>query len=395
MRPPSPARYRRGLLERLGLGAIAGPSGLMVLREIRRAPLRTALSSIGIAGAIALIILGRFGTDSIENYLEGTLRREQRQDLQVAFGRPAHPRVVGELARASGVLTAEGVRSVPVRARHDHLMREAVLLGLPRAATLRRLIARDGHAVAIPVDGVLVTRTLGEILNVGVGDRLELEVREGERPVVRPVVVGLVDDAVGLTIYARASLVADLEGDVGAISSVLLDVEPHQVAAVEARLRRSPHVIDVSDLDADIQRLRDMNGSMMDVWTAVSITLAACVIFGVVYNNARISLAARSRDLATLRVLGLSRAEVASILIGGLALDVAFAIPLGLLLGRGWAESFMNAIDRETFRWTVAVEPRTYATAAAVALVAAAASALLVRRKLDRLDLIEVVKTRE
>jgi putative ABC transport system permease protein len=240
-----------------------------------------------------------------------------------------------------------------------------------------------------------MTRTLGEILHLSIGDRVDLEVREGNRPTVRPVVVGFIDESVGLSIYGHAGLVAGLEHDLGAVSSALLKVDPAQIAAVEERLRRSPHVIDVSDLTHDIERLRDLNGSMMDVWTLVSISLSACVVFGVVYNNARIALATRSRDLASLRVLGLTRAEISSILIGGLALEVALAIPIGLVLGRAWGEVFMMNVDQETFRWSVVVAPKTYLLATAVALVAAAASALWVRRSVDRLDLIEVLKTRE
>jgi putative ABC transport system permease protein len=175
----------------------------------------------------------------------------------------------------------------------------------------------------------------------------------------------------------------------------LLKVDPPALPAVEERLRRSPHVIDVSDLTGDITRMRDMNASMMDVWTAVSIVLAGCVIFGVVYNNARIALAMRSRDLASLRVLGMSRREISSILIGSLSLEVAIAIPVGLLLGREWAKLFMESVDRETYRWAVVIAPRTYVLAAMVAVLAAAASALWVRRSLDRLDLVGVLKTRE
>jgi putative ABC transport system permease protein len=154
-------------------------------------------------------------------------------------------------------------------------------------------------------------------------------------------------------------------------------------------------VIDVSDLRADIGRLRDMNGSIMDVWTAISITLSACVIFGVTYNNARISLAARQRDLATLRVLGMTRGEIATILIASLALEVAIAIPIGLVAGRLWGLAFMKNVDQETWRWAVVVAPRTYVLAAAVAIVACAASALWTRRHVERLDLIGVLKTRE
>lgn len=396
MRPPTPARYRRGLIERLRLGALVGTGGTMVMREIERRPLRTLLSSIGIAGAVSLIILGHFGTDSLSNYLEAFFRREQRQDLAVTFDRPVDPRAVEELARVPGVLRAEGLRAVPIRVRHDQTSRDSVLMGLGTNADLRRLVARGGHEVAIPDDGVLVTTELGKILGVRVGQRLDVEVLEGDRPTVRPVVSGFVDEAVGLQIYARAGTVARLEGDLGAVSEVLLGVDPPRLPAIEGWLRRSPRVIDVSDVAAEVQRLRDMNGAAMDLWTLVSVSLAAAVIFGVVYNNARIALATRSRELASLRVLGLSRAEISAILIAGLAVEVALAVPLGLLLGRQWAIFFFtHAVDRETFRFPVLIEGRTYLLAAAVAAVAATASALWVRRSIDRLDLIGVLKTRE
>lgn len=396
MRPPAPARYRRGTLERLGLGGLAGPSGMMVLRELERRPLRTLLSSIGIAGAIALIILGHFGVDSLNNYLEAMFRREQRQDLAVAFARPVAPRVVAELASLAGVITVEGIRAVPIRVRHDHRLRDSVLMGLPSDSTLRRLVARGGHEVPLPADGVLVTTALGKILGLAKGDRVDVEVMEGSRPLLRPIVVGFVDESVGLQLYARTELVSGLTGDLGAVSAAMLKVDPVHLAAVEEALRRSPRVIDVSDVAADVQRLRDMNGAAMDIWTLVSITLAACVIFGVVYNNARIALAMRSRDLASLRVLGLSRGEISSILISEQAIEVALAIPVGLALGRQWAELFFTrAVDQETFRFQVLIEGRTYLLAALVAALAAAASALWVRRSLDRLDLIGVLKTRE
>ncbi len=213
MRPPSPARYRRGLVERLGLGAVVGVNGLIVLREIERRPLRTVLSSVGIAGGVALIILGHFGLDSLNSYLEKTLRREQRQDLSVAFDKPMDSRVVGALARMPGVLTAEGIRAVPVRARFEHRTRDSALLGLPSEATLRRLVEHGDRIVPIPADGVVITKTLGEVLGIGLGQRIALDLREGERHTVFPVVVGFVDESVGLFVYARAAMVAELEKD--------------------------------------------------------------------------------------------------------------------------------------------------------------------------------------
>jgi putative ABC transport system permease protein len=369
---------------------------MMILRELQRRPLRTFLSALGMSGAVALIVLGHFLIDSLGRYLDETLRQAQRQDLSVTFSHPLSQRAIGELARMPGVLAAEGLRSVPVRARFAQRQRDTVVIGIPANGDLRRLVARrDDRVVPVPPEGVIATKKLGEVLGIGAGDRIEVEPHEGDRRPVHPVVVGFVDEAVGMQLYARRDSVAALEHDEGAVSIALLRVDPRSLGAIEARLRRSPVVIDVSDPGGDADRLRTMYGSAMDVWTAVSVTLAACVVFGVVYNNARIALATRGRDLASLRVLGMSRREISTVLIGGLAVEVLLAIPLGILLGRLWSGFFMGALDQESFRWAVFIMPRTYLLAIAAALAAALASALWVRRSIDHLDLIGVLKTRE
>lgn len=396
MRPPAPAHYRRSGWERLGLSTFLGPTAMMVLREALRRPLRTLMSSFGIAGAVALLILGRFGMDSISYYFETVFRREHRQDLSVVFTHPIAPRAANELLRFPGVLAAEGVRAVPVRASFEQRRRDVVLIGLPDRASLQRLMTRRGQAQPLPEHGVVITKTLGEVLGLKLGQRIDLEVREGDRRRVYPSVTGFLDESAGMQVYATRQLVAQLSGDLGAVSSVLLRVEPDRLLDVERRLRSSPQILDISDTRNEMQRLRDMNASFIDIWTIVSIALSASVIFGVNYNNARIALAARSRDLASLRVLGYSRREVGSVLLGSLALEVGIAIPLGLVLGRVWAEQFMNmSLDPETFRFATTVSAHTYLMAAAVALASALASALWVRRNLNDLDLIAVLKTRE
>jgi putative ABC transport system permease protein len=269
-------------------------------------------------------------------------------------------------------------------------------MGMPESAMLRRLVERGGgHEVEVPAEGVFLTKTLGDVLGLNVGDRPEMDLREGERRTVRPVVAGFIDESIGLQVYASAGLLAELEGDLGAVSSVLLKVDPERVDAVHRRLRESPNVIDVSDVAGDMRRMLDMNASVINTWTAVSIVLAASVVFGVVYNNARIALAARSRDLASLRVLGFTRREISWVLLTSLGVEVAVAIPIGLALGLAWARQFMKTVDQETFRWQVVIAPSTYLLAVAVVLLAATASALWVRRNLDALDLVGVLKARE
>lgn len=396
MRPPSPARYRRGVFARWGLPSLVGPVGMMVFRESFRRPLRTAMSGLGIAGAVSLLILARFGMDSMESHFESTFRREQRQDLSVMFSRPVSPRVVGNLGRIPGVVTAEGLRAVAVRAQRGHRKREVLLLGFEDQGTLQQIIDRaTGRAVPLPDEGVLVSRKLGEIFSLSPGDRLELLVREGERATVYGQVAGFVDDSAGLRIYGTKDWVARLEQDNGAVSTGLLRVEPGQSESITERLSESPWVLDVNDLRAEMQRNFEMNSRAFDIWTAVSVLLACSVVFGVVYNNARIGLAARSRELASLRVLGFTRREISMVLLGSLAVEVALAIPAGMALGWLWAQQFTSTFDQEMFRFTALVAPRSYLLAVSVALIASALSAFWVRRNLDHLDLIAVLKTRE
>jgi putative ABC transport system permease protein len=115
----------------------------------------------------------------------------------------------------------------------------------------------------------------------------------------------------------------------------------------------------------------------------------------VVYNNARVALSLRSRDLASLRVLGFTRAEVSRTLLSELGLQVLLALPLGFLIGNWLTAMVVGTIHPERYRFPVVLSPRTYAFAALVVLLSSVVSALLVRRQLDRLDLIGVLKSRE
>jgi putative ABC transport system permease protein len=293
------------------------------------------------------------------------------------------------------VRQVEGLRAVPARVRHEHRVRDVVVIGIPRGATLRRLVARDGREVAVPPEGVVMTATLAEVLRLRPGDRPSVELREGARPVVRPVVAGLVDEAVGLQVYAREDLLARLEGDLGAVGSALLTVDPAHAGGLDARLRTLPRVLDVSAIRVEVQRLRDMQVEIEEVRAVICVALAAIVIFGVVYNNARISLATRARELGSLRVLGFSTREIAGILIGAMAVELAIAAPIGLWMGHGWARLLMRMADQEQFRWEVVVPPSTDLLAVGVAVLASAASALWVRRSVGGLDLVGVLKTRE
>ena len=396
MRPPAPGLYRPLLVERLGLARLISPAWRMVVRELERRPLRTVLSVLGIATALGTVVVGQFRDAAFEFLLDVQFTRVNRESLTVAFTDPVPLRAAGELAHLPGVTRVEGVRAVAVRLEQGTRMREVPLIGLEDGAELQRVVSRRTLApVPLPPDGLLLTRTLGEILGLRAGDTALVKVLEGERATHRLVVAGLVDELIGLQGYLRRDRLNRLLDETPSISSALLRVERGATPEVIRRLEELPRVASVTSHDAVVEKIREQTGEASAVITLVLTLFSATIAVGVVYNNARVALSLRGRDLASLRVLGFTRAEISRILLGELGCQVLLALPAGLLLGRWLTALVAGSIHPERMRFPVVISSRSYAFAVVVVLVASAASALLVRHRLDHLDLVGVLKTRE
>ncbi|MFW6050645.1 MAG: ABC transporter permease [Myxococcota bacterium] len=395
MQPPAPAVYRPILLDRLGLSRLLGQSARMVVRELERRPLRLLLSCLGIAMAVAILVVGRFFYDSLEYLMDTHFQVAMQEDLQVSFRKPQPERAVRSMGHMPGVLHAEGLRTVPVRMRSAHRERETMLLGYPDGGRLRLLLDEDARQVPLPVDGVVLTDMLAEILEVTPGDEVTLTTREGERDTHRVRVANVVSEMFGLQGHMRRASLERLLGQPPMVSSVLLSVDPHRMDDVRERLVEIPAVASVERKEAAFESFREQSAEMILTFTFVLAVFAAVIAVGVVYNNARVALSMRSRDLASLRVLGFTRGEISAILLGELAVQVLLAIPIGMVIGT-WASHWIASIvDPENFRIPAIISSRTYAFAAVIALGSGLLSALMVRRRLDRLDLIGVLKTRE
>jgi putative ABC transport system permease protein len=395
MQPPAPPIYHHSVFERQALGRLLGTSAMMVVRELRRRPVRTLLSSLGIAAAVGILVMGRFGYDSFEFMMHDVYHRENRGDVMMSLMEPVPEEDLRALAHLPGVIDVEGTRTVPVRFRAGPVWRDSAILGVADQPRLRRVLDRDAREVTLPAGGLAISRKLGEILGVGVGDAVEVEIREGNRGWLTMPVAALVDDAFGLLGYMRQSALHQAIGEEVSVNGVQLRVDPGHEAEIRERLVDMPMVGRVVRKQAVIDRFYQQTGETMGFMTFILTAFAATIAIGVVYNNARVALSMRSRDLASLRVLGFTRGEISAILLGELAVQVLLAIPIGLWLGTQWARSVMAGVDPEVYRMPVTISAYTYAFAVAVAVASGIASALLVRRKLDHLDLIGVLKTRE
>jgi len=319
----------------------------------------------------------------------------QREDLAVSFVEPTSTSAVQELAAMRGVLHAEPSRSVAARLRHGHREQTIVLEGLPRDAYLRRVMDPDLQPLSIPSSGVLLAGRLGELLDVRPGDHIEVEVLEGERRRTELVIAGLSEQYVGLGAYMDIDALNRLAGSGQAVSGVLLMIDDAYTDEITSRLRDRPRVAAIMAHDRAIEAVQELFESSMLVMTAVLSLFAGIIAFGVIYNSARISLSERDRELASLRVLGFYRSEVAYILLGELGMLVLLAIPAGFLLGAWGAYAMVGSLESDMYQIPVVLQPATFATAAVIVLVAAVVSALAVVRRLNRLDLVGVLKTRE
>ncbi len=393
MRPESPPVYRRTFLDTLY--AVVSPVARMVLRDVQRRPFRLAVSATSIALATAITVAGGVMNDSMEEMLRLEFEVSQRQDVTAMLDRARPWRAVVDAAAIPGVERAEGERIVPVRIHAGHVTRSTAILGLDPRIELRRLLGVDGRPLSLPPAGLSLSRVLANELGVRAGDSVEVEVLEGRRQRAVLPVAALVDDLLGLSAYMDARELTAWLGEGRAVNGLLLSVDPTEVDAVTARLVALPAVASISRPSIDRGLVRAEEGDVMTVFQIILAAFAAAIAIGVVYNNARIAFETRSRDLATMRILGFTRAELAFVLLGEQAIQVVLGVVPGLPLGRALGAITLATIDKELLRIPVFVAPPSYVRAACVVLLAAVASALLVLRRSDRLDLVSVLKARD
>ena len=393
MRPEAPPAYHATSLDRWYRAL--PPIARMVLRDAQRRPLRLLLSAGSIALATAIVVAGSVFGDSIGEVLRLQFEVSHREAVTITLDDTRPWRAVRDVAHIPGVVNAEGERAVPVRLRAGPRFRTTAILGLRPDMDLLRLLDVEKRPLVLPPAGLSMSRVLADALGLHAGDEVEIEVLESDRRKLRVPVAALVDDLLGLFAYMDASDLARLLDEPPRVNVVLAAVEAHDIDEVTERLNALPRVASVSrpDLDRGL-----VFAQVADVFTVLSLMLAlfaTAIAVGVVYNNARIALEMRSRDLATMRILGFTRGELAALLLGEQAIQVVLGIAPGLLLGRKIGGLALATIDREMLRIPLSLSPPSYVSAVCVVTFAALASALIVRRRSDRLDLVAVLKARD
>jgi putative ABC transport system permease protein len=311
MRPEPPARYQVSFIERLGLKRWLDQPSRMILRNLARRPVRTALSTVGIAASCAILMVSSFFWDAIQHVMHVQFQLVQQEDIAVTFLEPTSGRARHELARLPGVRRAEGYRTAPVRLVNGQRSYRTVIQGLEPGAKLRRVLDDALVPCEVPEAGLVLTAHLArEILDVREGDEVTVEVLELDHPVRRVRVVRLVEEYIGVSGYMSLPALNRLLGEGDAISGAHLAVEPGGEPAVFAALDERPRVAGALSRKGASQAFRKTMAEQMRTFAFFNTILASSIALGVVYNAARIALAERGRELASLRVLGFTRGEV-------------------------------------------------------------------------------------
>jgi putative ABC transport system permease protein len=395
LRPPAPAEFRPLLLERLGYVELLSSAQRMIMRNLERRPVRAASTVAGIAGSVAILIAGTFWADALEWFIDVQFNQVERADVHVGFAEPVERGVRRELARLPGVAEVEVRRTVPVRLRAGHRSYRTGITGVEDRTTLQRILDAELREAKPVPGGVLLTTRLAERLGVRPGDRVLAELLEGRRVKAEVRVSGTVREMAGMNAWMRLEDLNRLAREGPLVSSAGLRVAARDEVALLQRLKEVPGAAVVIVTRSLLDTFRETSARNVMFFTTVLSIFAATIAVGVVYNNARIQLAERAWELASLRVLGFTRREVSVLLLGELAVEIALAIPLGCVAGFWLAALLVALMPHEAMEFPLVIFPSTYVYAGAVVLAAGAVSALIVRDRIDNLDLVAVLKTRE
>jgi putative ABC transport system permease protein len=395
MRPPSPPMFRRSRLARLRLTRLIDQPTRIVLRQAGRWPLRSFVTSAGIAMSVAVLVISMQWLDAITHIVDVYFLQAQGQDLTVGLVEARSSDATRALSRLPGVMTVEPMRAVPAKLRAGPREEREAVRGLPAHQQLHRVYDAEGRAVDLPPEGLVISTMLAQLLEVRPGDQVTIEFLEGRRPVVQVPVVATFETYIGSPAYMEIGALNRLMQEPPSVNAVHMLVDPAEQAALFRRLKQIPQVGAVTLRSAAVDTFHETMAKTILIYVSFFIVFAGTLAFGVTYNAARIALSERGRELATLRVLGFSRREISYILVGEIGVLTFVALPLGAACGYLLARWLVHAFETELYRVPFIVAPDTYGWALLGGFLATTASVLLVRRRLDRLDLIAVLKTRE
>ncbi len=396
MTPPAPPVYHRGFLANTALSRWFDQPTRIALRQIGRWPIRSMFTGVGIAFAVSLLVMSFQWEDAVDHMAQSYFVNAQKQDITVGLTEKEALRVIHDFKRMPAVLDAEPTRIVSADLRVGNIVHRGGITAIQAGSRLQPIYDDSSEqTLPVPEEGLVIATRLAKKLGVKPGDAIWVEVLEGRRPKVQVPVVGLFNTFIGMPAVMELNALNRLLKETPRLEYANLLIDDSQKNRLFSHLKALPTVSSVMLRQTAYEKFYETLAQNILFFTTIFTSLAAVLAFGVAYNSTRIALSERGRELATLRVLGFTRGEISYILLGEVSLVAFLSLPAGCVLG--WLLSWFIAatFDTELYRVPLAIEASTYGVSMGVALVSVIISAALVRRRVDKLDLIRVLKTRE
>lgn len=395
MQPPAPPRFRRSFLDRLLVILRISQPTMMVLRSFIRWPVRSALTVLGLSMAVAAVIAAFYMNDALDEIIDTAFTQSNRQDAIFLFAQDADMAALEEARDLPGVLLAEPQQFHAAVLRHGPRSKRVAVEARPPGMDLSRVVDADGARIDVPPGGIVLSERLAGQLDARVGDVIEAEFLSGARGTYEMSVVALIDQYFGLGAYVDMDYLNRLFRQEAQVSTINITVDSARIGDLHEAIKDIPGITSMILMSDNVRAFQDTIEQNVVVMNGIYITISLLITIGVAYNGARIQLSERARELASLRILGFTRREVSSILIGETMILSLLAQPVGWLVGTGLAVAMTNSFTSDLYGIPLVLKPHSFATASLIVLSASLLSVLVVRRRLDNLDLVSVMKTRE
>jgi putative ABC transport system permease protein len=395
MLPPAPPTYRQMLGNRGQWRSGFPQLWTIVARHLLHWPWRTLGGIAGMAAACAILVGSLWSFGAMNFMVDYTFNRTERQDATIRFLTVKDSGALHEVGRLPGVMIAEPFRTVGVEIRSGHVSRRIAISGYAPSSSLTQLLDSNREPVPLPEEGVVLGATLARLHGVDVGDMVEVTPFEGNRRLRAVPVAGVIESYLGLAAYMDWSALDRLLDRSPLISGAHVKIDPNLQKALFQAFTSTPSLGVISLRSVALERFRETMAQNMFVMIGVLVAMAGIIAFGVVYNFARISLSEQGREMASLRVLGFRRSEVSMLLLAEIGIITILAQPLGWMAGYWLARAMVRNFSSEIFTMPLVLGPDVFVYATGFVTAAAGLSGLVVMRRISRLDLIAVLKTRE
>ncbi|MDD7971460.1 ABC transporter permease [Roseinatronobacter alkalisoli] len=395
MSPPAPPSFGRGRIDRAIAALRLRQTSMMILRSVLRWPGRAAITLLGVSTSVGVLVASYFLFDAIDVVRDRVFQQGNRQHVTLTLARDAPDSVLLDALTLPGVTSVQGGYALPVRLVNGHRSRQTAVIAQFEGAELAQVMDDEQGVITLSDRGLVLPELVARHLRISAGDSVQLDLLVPPRDTLTLPVTAIIRQGMGSEAHIAAPALFAAMRVAPRVNQIHLRIDPQQMPALQARIKSLPTVAGFADweelraqFDASLQ---EGMLTMVMIYTLIGVLIA----IGVVYNAARIQLSERSHELASLRVLGFTRAEVGFVLIGEMMLLTLLAVPLGWVMGYAFAQGMVDAISTDVVQLPFVISRRTYALAALVVVGASLAAVLLVRRRLDRVDLVSALKARD